>query len=48
MEKTQKLNNSKVLHEQPRVRTILREKIEKKRKINLKAVNTIKVKKYEA
>ena len=33
-----------VVTDQPRFRTALREKIEKKRKKNLKAVNTIKVK----
>ena len=38
------IKNEKILKEEPRFRTQLRAKIEKKKKINLKNLNTIKVK----
>ena len=44
--KTENHMNKEAFKEQPRMRNMLKEKIEKKKKLNMKKINTIKIKKH--
>lgn len=44
--KTEQHMNKEAFREQPKFKNILKEKIDKKKKLNMKKINTIKIKKH--